>query len=145
MTSTVHSRYIVVSFPQTTQKRRPISRPKGRGMGHLLWFHNLNKVVALFHLYCVQYRAIFHCDISRVYGTEWRPNLEITKDTEMESSSCQWNFHYWIQQNLQKLQHCCQSGNLWCCPCDENFVNTTFQFQCCPGWAIGCLVWGNRK
>ena len=58
----VHSQYLAVSFVQRPCKRRPISRPQGRGTGCLFWIH-CNKVLTYSFLYCVEYWVILYHNI----------------------------------------------------------------------------------
>ena len=54
---TVHSRYLAVSFLQTTHKIYPIARPSWRSTGCLLWGHSVNQnftihTIVLCHIFC---------------------------------------------------------------------------------------------
>ena len=64
---TVHFRYLTVSFVQRTEETPYIGRTQGRGMEWILWVHSLNKVLAFFLSYYVQYHVIFYRDISSLY------------------------------------------------------------------------------
>ena len=64
----VHIQYLAVYFLPRTEKRHPIARPWGRGMGCLLWCHSLNKALTSFILFYVQYHIIFVRHISRVFS-----------------------------------------------------------------------------
>ena len=60
--NTVPSWYLIVSFLQRTQKRHPITHPC------------LNKILAFFLSYCVQYHDIFDRGILRPYSSIRRVN-----------------------------------------------------------------------
>ena len=65
----VHSRYLAVSFAQTTQKRHSLPF---EAWGRLFLVHSVNKVVAFFISYCVQYCVILNGDISKICSTRFR-------------------------------------------------------------------------
>ena len=71
--STVRCRYNAVLFFQIIQKRHPISRPLGRGMGCILWIHHLIYILSEFLLSFMQYLTIWDRVITALhcisYGT----------------------------------------------------------------------------
>ena len=57
-----HSLYLWMSFPKITKKNTPLVPPlRARYMGVFLWVH-------IWPNFCVQYRVIFDCNMSRVYS-----------------------------------------------------------------------------
>ena len=55
-------------FSPNNSRKTPIVRPLGRNMGCLLWVQSLAEVSHSKMLYCVQYRAILHRYISKIYN-----------------------------------------------------------------------------
>ena len=53
----------VVNFLQNINKRHPIARTQGRGMGCLLWVQSLIDILPYFLQLCVQYHVILDCVI----------------------------------------------------------------------------------
>ena len=70
-TNNSHSSYIAIIFLWRFHERHPIAHPSGRVMGCRSWMQSLAKVVSL-HSFCVYYRVIEDCDISRVYSIEYK-------------------------------------------------------------------------
>ena len=63
------SRYIAVIFVQLSHKRHPVARPLGPGVGWGLGVPSFSNCLRLSLSFCMQYRVILDCAISRVYNT----------------------------------------------------------------------------
>ena len=58
--NTVRCRYNAVNFLKNINKRHPIARPLGRGMGCLLWIQHLIDILPQFLQLLMQYFTILH-------------------------------------------------------------------------------------
>ena len=73
--NTVRCRYNAVNFLKNINKRHPIARPLGRGMGCLLWIQDLIDILPQFLQLLMQYLTKLHRVITALYCNGYLINL----------------------------------------------------------------------
>ena len=76
---TVRCRYNAVIFLKNINKRHPIARPLGRGMGCLLWIQDLIDILPQFLQLLIQYLTTLHRVITALYCIVVRSTNHLTK------------------------------------------------------------------